>query len=122
MHIHHSSSLKPRARGPSGSAGSRRGKRQGELRVEELPLAQHHPEAVPCRAVPTVGLLPHGLTGSAKGLREGLTRLELPKGSPAVGDGDGEGADGRNEWWSGRKGKAVGNVLESSKSSALAHI
>ena len=46
----------------------------------------------------------------------------MPKGSPAVGDGDGEGAEGRNEWWSRRKGKAVGKVLESSKSSALAHI
>ena len=55
-----------------------------------------------------------------QGLREGLARLELPQGFPAVGDG--EGAEGKNEWWSRRTGKAVGRVLESHKSSALAHI
>lgn len=46
-------------------------------------------------------------------------RPELPKGSPAVGDGNGECAEGRNEWWSERTGEAVGSVLESRKSSAL---
>lgn len=29
---------------------------------------------------------------------QGLMRLELPKGSPAVGDSDGEGAKGRDGW------------------------
>lgn len=48
-----------------------------------------------------------------------MARLELPTGSPAVGDSNWEGAEGRNEWWSGHTGEAVGSILESRKSSAL---
>lgn len=46
----------------------------------------------------------------------------MPKRSPAAGDSDGEGIEGRNEWWSRHMGKAIAKVLESLKFSALACI